>query len=72
MKEHIIVHNNRIEWLDSKEAAEYLRISVSNLRQRVYRGEIVPAGFLGPRRLLRFRRDDLDSLLMASKEEVSK
>ena len=48
-------------WLNSKEAAEYLRISENNLRVKVSRGEIPVHGRLG--RSLRFRRDELDKLL---------
>jgi excisionase family DNA binding protein len=58
--------NNRIVWLNSKEAAEYLRISVGNLRVKVSRGEISISGRLG--RSLRFRREELDKLLVSSKK----
>lgn len=56
--------NIQIVWLDSKEAAEYLRISVENLRVKVSRGEIQVNGRLG--RTWRFRREELDKLLEAS------
>ena len=56
--------NNKIEWLTSKEAAEYLRISGNNLRTKISRGEITVDGRLG--RTLRFRRDSLDKLLCNS------
>ena len=56
-----LIFNNRIVWLDSKEAAEYLRISVNNLRVKVSRGEIPIHGKLG--RTWRFRREELDRLL---------
>ena len=56
-----LIFNNRIVWLDSKEAAEYLRISVNNLRVKVSRGEIPINGKLG--RTWRFRREELDKLL---------
>lgn len=56
--------DNRIVWLDSKEAAEYLRISVANLRVKVSRGEIPVGGRLG--RSLRFNRIELDELLKSS------
>lgn len=61
--------NNQIEWLNSKEAAEYLRISESNLRTKISRGEIPVDGRLG--RTLRFRRDSLDKLLCNSKHGVT-
>lgn len=54
---------NEIVWLDSKQAAEYLSISVENLRTKVSRGEIPVDGRLG--RSLRFRREKLDQLLEA-------
>lgn len=56
--------NNEIIWLDSKQAADYLCISVANLRTKVSRGEIPVHGRLG--RSLRFRRDKLDELLETS------
>ena len=57
----INIFDNKIEWLTTKEAAGYLRISPANLRVRVNRGEIPVDGRLG--RLLRFRRERLDELL---------
>lgn len=56
--------DNQIMWMNSKEAAEYLRISVPNLRVKVSRGEIPINGRLG--RCWRFRRDELDKLLQSS------
>lgn len=56
--------NIQIVWLDSKEAAEYLRISVENLRVKVSRGEIPVNGRLG--RTWRFKREELDKLLEVS------
>ena len=53
--------DNKIIWLNSKEAAEYLRISVENLRVKVSRGQIQVHGRLG--RSWRFRREELDKLL---------
>ena len=67
-----MVNNNLIFknliWMNSKEAAEYLRISVANLRVKVSRGEIPVSGRLGHR--LRFKRDDLDKLLETPKKEI--
>lgn len=51
-------------WLNSKEAAEYLRISENNLRTKVSRGEVPVSGRLG--RSLRFKREELDRLLESS------
>jgi excisionase family DNA binding protein len=48
---------NNLEWMDSKETAEYLRISIGSLRNLVYRGKL-PAKKLGNR--LRFRKLELD------------
>lgn len=50
-------------WLSSKEAADYLRISVGALRNRVYRGEIIPRKF---GRLNRYNKKELAQLLGAS------
>ncbi len=50
-------------WLSSKEAADYLRISVGALKNRVYRGEIFPRK-LG--RLNRYNKKELEQLLSAS------
>ena len=47
-------------WLSTKEAAEYLRITVGALKNRIYRGEILPKKF---GRLNRFRKKDLDRLI---------
>jgi hypothetical protein len=50
-------------WLNSNEAAEYLRISVENLRLKVHRGQ-VKQRYLNGR--LRFRKSELDDLLESS------
>jgi excisionase family DNA binding protein len=50
-------------WLDAKEAASYLRISVNALRIKACRGEI-PKYKLG--RTLRFKKVELDNLLESS------
>ncbi len=50
-------------WLTTKEAAEYLRVSLGSLKNLVYRG------FLRPRklgRLNRFKKEELDRLLDTS------
>lgn len=60
------IFNNQI-WLNSKEAASYLRISVNNLRVKVYRGEILINGRLG--RTWRFKRKELDKLLESNIKE---
>ncbi len=58
------IFKNEIVWLDSKQAADYLCITVENLRTKVSRGEIPVDGRLG--RNLRFRRERLDQLLEKS------
>jgi excisionase family DNA binding protein len=50
--------------LNTQEAADYLRISVANLRVKVSRGEVPINGKLG--RTLRFKREELDKLLESS------
>lgn len=54
---------NRLTWLDSQEAASYLRKTANALRIMVYRGYIRPRRF---RRRLYFRRVELDRLLESS------
>lgn len=51
---------NNLEWMDSKEASEYLRTTIGSLRNMVYRGQL-PAKKLGNR--LRFKKSDLEHLL---------
>lgn len=50
-------------WLTAEEAAEYLRISVENLRTKVHRGQLKPRYLQGR---LRFKRSELDDLLDSS------
>lgn len=51
--------NNKI-WMDSKEAANYLKISVGSLRNAVYRKQILARKF---RRKLYFKISELNRLL---------
>ena len=53
---------NRI-WMDSKEAADYLRISIGALRNAVYRKQIIARKF---RRRLYFKASELNRLLEIS------
>jgi hypothetical protein len=53
----------RLTWLDSKEAAKYLRKTANALRIMVCRGYIRPRRF---RRRLYFRKLELDRLLESS------
>jgi len=53
-------------WLDSEEAAEYLRMSIGALRTAVCRGQI---GARKWRRRLYFRRAELDRLLETSQNK---
>lgn len=52
-----------LTWLDSKEAAKYLRKTANALRIMVYRGYVRPRKF---RRRLYFRKIELDRLLESS------
>ena len=62
-REPVEVEFDRLTWLDSKEAANYLRKTANALRIMVYRGYIRPRKF---RRRLYFRRLELDRLLESS------
>lgn len=50
----------KTEWLDTVEAADYLRISVNALRIKIYRKEITGYKF-GNR--LRFKKSDLNNYM---------
>ena len=52
----------KLVWLTSKEAAEYLRKSIGALRVHVHRGHIQTRRW---HRRLYFRKVDLDRMLMA-------
>ncbi|MBY0471522.1 helix-turn-helix domain-containing protein [bacterium] len=52
-------------WLNTQEAARYLRISPQALRNHVYRGDVP---FYKFRRSLRFKRTELDRLLEGTKQ----
>lgn len=54
---------NNLTWLDSKEAAKYLRKTANAVRILTYRGYIIPRKF---RRRLYFGRIELDRLLESS------
>jgi hypothetical protein len=54
---------NRLTWLNTKEAATYLRKTSNALRIMVFRGYLSPRKF---RRRLYFRRVELDRLLESS------
>jgi excisionase family DNA binding protein len=51
------------EWMTAAEAADYLRVSLAALYQRVARGQIRTYRF---GRQLRFRCRDLDALMRAA------
>lgn len=57
--ESAVLFDNRI-WVDSKEAADYLRISVGALRNAVYRRQVIARKF---RRRLYFNLNELNRLL---------
>ncbi|MGK5087920.1 helix-turn-helix domain-containing protein [Bdellovibrionota bacterium FG-2] len=54
---------DRLTWLDSKEAAKYIRKTANAMRIMVYRGYIRPRRF---HRRLYFRKLELDRLLESS------
>ncbi len=54
----------KIEWLNSLEAAEYLRLPVKTLLNKTSNGEI-PFTKLG--RLNRYRKDELEAMLLSKK-----
>ncbi len=54
---------DRLTWLDSKDAANYLRKTANALRIMVCRGYLRPRKF---RRRLYFRRIELDRMLESS------
>ena len=54
---------NKLKWMTSNEAANYIRVSVGQLRNMVWRGQ-VHGYHLGGR--LRFLRGELDQLLKSS------
>lgn len=54
----------KIEWLDSNEAANYLRISVKTLMNLVSNGDI-PFYKFGRRN--RYRKNELDALLLQNR-----
>ena len=61
--ETVQVEFDRLTWLDTAEAATYLRKTANALRIMVYRGYIRPRKF---RRRLYFRKIELDRLLESS------
>lgn len=62
--ENIIESSLTAQWLNSEEAANILRISVKALRNMTSNGRI-PFYKLGRRN--RYRKDDLDKLLLSQK-----
>lgn len=50
----------KLRWLSTSEAAQYLRVSIGSIKNMVYRGRLSPRK-LG--RLNRFLRDDLERAL---------
>lgn len=58
------------EWLTTKEAAAYLKVSVRTILRRVADGTL-PATRVGPK-LLRFRRGDLDRVFAPTRSPSSR
>lgn len=61
-EEQEFFHN--LKWLKSEDAAKYLRTSVGQIRNMVYRGQLKARKF---QNRLYFKRRELDFLLEASK-----
>lgn len=59
--------DNRLEWLTSREAALFLRVSVGQLRNMVWRRQVK---FYKLGRKLRFSRHDIEKLLRPAGMEV--
>jgi excisionase family DNA binding protein len=57
---------DKLKWMTSKEAAFYVRVSVGQLRNMVWRGQVPCHHF---RNRLRFLRSDLDQLLNSSQKK---
>jgi excisionase family DNA binding protein len=64
MRRDFVRGSLKIEWLDTDEAADYLRLSVNALRIRIHRKQIM-AYKLGSR--LRFKKSDLDNYMRLSR-----
>ncbi len=58
-----VVLFDKLKWMTSKEAAFYLRVSVGQLRNIVWRGQI-KCSRIGNR--LRFLRSDLDQSIVSN------
>ena len=56
---------DKLKWMNSKEAATYIRVSISQLRNMVWRGQIKCYHL---KNRLRFLRSDLDVLLKPTYE----
>ena len=54
---------DKLKWMTSKEAAFYLRVSVGQIRNMVWRGQVK---YYRIRNRLRFLRSDLDHILKPS------
>jgi len=52
--------DSKLKWMTSKEAAAYIRVSIAQLRNMVWRGQIKCFRL---KNRLRFLRSDLDALL---------
>lgn len=55
-------------WLDSRQSADYLGITVRSLNGLVARGRLEPAR--GPRRQYRFTREQLDAYLLCQSQSL--
>lgn len=58
---------DKLKWMTSKEAASYIRVSVGQLRNMVWRGQV---NCYRLKNRLRFLRSDLDSIVKSSYKGV--
>jgi excisionase family DNA binding protein len=55
-----------ITWMTKREAAEHMRVSTKTIDRLVRDGKLTKFPVAGSSRAVRFRRDDLDKLLLAA------
>ena len=64
LEEKLVLRSLTSEWLDSREAAQYLKVSEPMLRNMASNGQ-VPFYKLGRRN--RYRKDELEALLLKNR-----
>jgi len=64
--EHFVDQDRNVKWLTANEAAQYLRVKPRTLLLWVRQGKVPAYALSGTRRRVwRFRREDLDSTVLA-------